>query len=329
MTHPARPAKGFVLGKFMPPHAGHMFLCEFARHYCEQLTVLVCSLPDDPIAGALRHAWMQELLPACRVLWCRETLPQEPKEHPDFWAIWRDVVARYAGAPDAIFASELYGERLAADVGARFVPVDPGRHAFPVSATAVRADPFGQWRFLPAPVRAHYVRRICLVGPESTGKTTLGKRLADRFATLCLPEYGRTHTDIFGGKVDGADLERIALGHDAAVCAARRQANRILIEDADPLMTAVWADMLLGARPPGLTVALADLYLLCNIDVPWVDDGTRYFADPATRVRFMKRCEDELVARNAAYVTLTGADWAEREAQAVAAIAAAFPGLAG
>lgn len=56
-------SRGFLLGKFMPPHAGHMLLCEGARALVDELTVLVCSLPGDPIESELRLAWMRELLP--------------------------------------------------------------------------------------------------------------------------------------------------------------------------------------------------------------------------------------------------------------------------
>lgn len=130
-----RPARGFVLGKFMPPHAGHEYLCAFASAYVDQLTILVCSLPDDPVPGHLRHAWMQEMFPAARVLHCAEILPQAPEDAPaDFWPVWQDVVRRYHPEPlDIVFASEPYGHRLAAETGARFVPVDSGRTTFPVS----------------------------------------------------------------------------------------------------------------------------------------------------------------------------------------------------
>ena len=60
--------RGFLLGKFLPPHQGHVFLAEFARRHCDSLTILVCSLARDPIPGALRFAWMRELFPDCRVI---------------------------------------------------------------------------------------------------------------------------------------------------------------------------------------------------------------------------------------------------------------------
>jgi NadR type nicotinamide-nucleotide adenylyltransferase len=147
--------RGFLLGKFMPPHLGHQYLCDVAIRRCDALTVLVCSLPGDPIAGALRLAWMREMVPAARVLHLDEEVPQAPADHPDFWPIWRGIVRRFHPEPvDVVFASEVYGHRLAGELGAVFEPVDIARWVVPVSATAIRADPAGHARFLPLPVRA-------------------------------------------------------------------------------------------------------------------------------------------------------------------------------
>ena len=330
MSHDPRPAVGFVLGKFMPPHLGHVFLCDFARTYCKRLTILVCSLDNDPVPGVLRFRWMQKLFPNCDVQWCREDLPQAPKDHPDFWPIWRDVVARYVGSPDVVFASEDYGPRLASETGARFVPVDRPRLTVPVSATMIREDPFRYWDFLPVPVRPYYAKRVCLFGPESTGKSTLALQLAKRFNTVHVPEYARTYTDAFGTAVTAADLERIAEGQRASLTAARFQANRVIIEDTDRLLTAVWSDMLLGGRASALSLVddPADLYLLCDIDLPWADDGTRYFPSLADRKRFFEACRAELKAWHLPHAVVQGNGHA-REDSAVAAIRAAFPGLGG
>jgi len=84
--------RGFLLGKFMPPHRGHLMLCDFARSYCDELTVLVCSRPGDPIDGALRYDWMRELVPGARIVHFAKDVPQEPSEHPGFWRIWREIV---------------------------------------------------------------------------------------------------------------------------------------------------------------------------------------------------------------------------------------------
>jgi NadR type nicotinamide-nucleotide adenylyltransferase len=323
-------SRGFLLGKFLPPHRGHLMLCEFARAYCDELTVLVCTLPGDPIDGVLRAAWMRELVPHARVIHFNREVPQEPSEHPEFWRIWREIVKSAHPEPiDFVFTSESYGGQLAAEVGARHVPFDPDRLAAPISATAIRANPYRHWDHLPAPVRAHYVRTVCLFGPESTGKSTLAKRMAAHFNTIAAPEYGRTYCEVFGTHCTADDLRNIVKGQAAIEAAAKREANRLLILDTDRLMTTLWADMLLGHRPADLdTVAeYADLYLLAEIDVPWADDGTRYFPGDAARQRFYRICREELEKRGLKYEVISG-DRDQRLAMAAAAIAKHLPELA-
>ena len=67
--------RGFLLGKFMPPHAGHVSLIEAARRLVDELTILVCSLPDDPIPGQVRLEWMRAMFGAgsCSASSCRPT----------------------------------------------------------------------------------------------------------------------------------------------------------------------------------------------------------------------------------------------------------------
>jgi NadR type nicotinamide-nucleotide adenylyltransferase len=312
----------------MPPHAGHLFLCEFARRYSDEVTVLVCTLEREPIPGPLRFAWMQELLPWANVRHFDADVPQEPSEHPDFWSIWREIVLKaHPERIDHVFASDDYGLRLAEEVGATFLPVDPQRSAFPISGTRIRDKPFAEWNFLPPPVRAYYAKRICLFGPESSGKTTLAGQLAGHFATVVAPEYGRAYTDVFGVDCAADDLLNIANGQAAAIAAAARAANRILITDTDPVLTAVWAEMLLGQRLPGLDrVEPSDFYLLTDIDTPWADDGTRYFPDDATRRRFFDLCVRELEIRHLPFVRLSG-NAETRFRTAIQAIAARYPEL--
>jgi len=314
--------RGFLLGKFMPPHAGHIHLCETARRLVDQLTILVCWLPDDPIPGRLRLAWMRELFPTCRVIGHDAVVPQQPGDHPDFWPIWREIVEAAHREPiDRLFAGEAYGERLAREVGGQFVPVAPRVHPA-LSGTAVRADPWGHWRELPGPVRAHYARTICLHGPESTGKSVLSERLAGHFGTIWTPEYGRVHCETFGFDLDAAALVTIAEVQQAMIAASLPQCERRLIADTDALTTAAWSLMILGRIPDQLVMApLADLYLLTDIDVPWQDDGTRYFPDDARRNAFMRACRDVLAQAGATWVEISGS-WEERFAKAVAAIEA-------
>jgi NadR type nicotinamide-nucleotide adenylyltransferase len=315
-----------LLGKFMPPHLGHRYLVDFARHRCDRLTVLVCSNPREPIAGELRHDWMQRMFPDCEVLHITDPLPLEPSEAEDFWDQWRAMIRRHLPeGPDFVFASEDYGHRLAAELGSEFVPVDLGRELVPVSGSAIRGDPMTHWAYLPVEVRPHYLKRVCVFGPESTGKTTLARDLAAHFDTVWAHEYARPLLDRKGGVCDYEDLERIALGQAAAEAALAYQANRVLFTDTDPLTTRIWSEVLFEKVPPVVeTLATRhtyDLTLLCDVDVPWVDDDQRFLGGPAERQAFFSRCQEALEARQRPFVRISG-DWRSRLAAAVAAVEA-------
>ena len=143
------------------------------------------------------------------------------------------------------------------------------------------------------------LRSICLHGPESTGKSTIGPRLAGVLGTPLVPEYGRAYAEAHGTAFTMADLVAIAQGHDAATRAALAAGPHPVILDTDPLMTAVWADMLFGRRDPWFDdwQDTADLYLLFDIDLPWVEDGTRMFGTAAARQRFFDLSRAELQRR--------------------------------
>jgi NadR type nicotinamide-nucleotide adenylyltransferase len=316
--------RGLVLGKFLPPHLGHLYLCEFARGMCDDLTVVVGTLAREPIPGALRARWMAELLPGVRVVHLTDENPQEPAEHPDFWAIWRASLERVLPhRVDLVFASEPYGEPLAGILGAEFVPVDLGRTAIPISGTSIREDPLGHWEQIPRCVRPWFVRRVCVFGPESTGKSTLAARLARHFQTVCVPEYARTYLEARGGHCTAADMEPIARGQIASEEALARSAHRLLFSDTDVLLTTIWEEALFGQHSPWIEQQAAarvpDLYLLTDVDVPWVADPVRYLPDE--RRAFFARCEAELQRRGRRYVVIRGS-WEDRFAAAVAAVEA-------
>lgn len=306
--------RGFVLGKFMPPHAGHMALIRAARALVDELTVLVCWLPDDPIPGETRLAWMQELAPDCRVVGHGAVVPQAPEDSAEFWPIWRGIVAEAHPEPiDYLFAGEDYGAELARQVGGFFVPLGGrvlGLTNDPIaglSASAVRADPAAHWPYLPTPVQAHYRRTICLHGAESTGKTTLAALLAAETDALTVGEYGRSHCEVHKDPLARDDLLLIGRAQQAMIAAAATWAGPLLIVDTDALMTAAWTEMLLGERPAELMAApKADLYLLLEPDLPWVDDGTRFFSDAADRHRFAQIVSQVLVDAGVPFVRIGG-----------------------
>ena len=313
---------GLILGKFLPPHLGHQYLADFARGWVDEVTILVGTLRAEPIPGQLRHEWMREMCPWANVLHLTDENPQEPHEHPDFWQIWHDSIRRLVPTgPDCVFASEPYGAKLAEILGAEFIPVDIPRDVVPVSGTSVRERPLANWRFIPPPVRPYFVKRVCIMGAESTGKSILARGLAANFGTAHVSEYARGYLAFKNNQCSAGDFQCIAKGQLASEDALARQAEKVLICDTDTLTTAIWHEILVGPDS-GWLYDLAetrsyDLYILPANDTPWVDDPQRFL--PQGRDWFLSRCQEELDKRSRPYVTISGS-WEKRFAQAVAAV---------
>jgi len=169
---------GLVIGKFCPPHRGHKLLIDAAIAQSAQAVVIVCAKPSDLVPGDLRGNWLQEIHPAARIMVIDDRYDENDSR------VWAANTLRWLGrAPDAVFTSEDYGDRYAALMGSKHVQVDKPRQRVPISATLVRRDPYAHWDFIEPPVRGWFARRVCVVGAESTGTTTLAKALAEALQT--------------------------------------------------------------------------------------------------------------------------------------------------
>ena len=156
--------------------------------------------------------------------------------------------------------------------------------------------------------------RICFHGAESTGKSVLADKLASELGCPMVPEYGRTYCEERGTDLTMADLIAIAEGQAIAEQAATTGHPALLLLDTDQLMTAAWAEMLFGEVPEVLlNYPKADHYLLFEADVPWIDDGTRFFGKGPLRSRFAALAEEMLVRTGVRWSRVAG-NWEEREA---------------
>jgi NadR type nicotinamide-nucleotide adenylyltransferase len=313
---------GIVLGRFMPLHGGHIALIRTAQALVDHLTVIICCQPSDAISGEQRLHWLIDTFPSVRVVAIDCAAPHDAYGKDDLVCLEREVRGLHRAPIDQLIASDRSQAELAGALGARFVLIDPDHRAVPIRSAQVRSDPLAHWRFLPPAVRPRYARMICLHGPESTGKSTLAPQLARHFDTLYVPEYGRTYCEQYGLSLRMEDLVAIGRTHAALTQALKRQCNRLLFLDTDPLMTAAWADMLFGSRDPWFDRFddTADLYLLLDIDVPWEDDGTRFFGDGDRRRRFLDLSLAELERRRLRYRIIDG-PFEQRFDRALAAIA--------
>jgi NadR type nicotinamide-nucleotide adenylyltransferase len=168
--------------------------------------------------------------------------------------------------------------------------------------------------------------RVCVTGPESTGKTTLARSMADCLGTEWVPEASRVYAERVRRELLASDVVPIAREHIALVGAgeamARAGGSRSIILDTDLVSTVIYARHYYGAVPRWVVQRererRADLYLLCDVDVPWVPDGIR--DRPTDRGRMFARFEQALRRRRSKLVIITG-DWNTRWAIARSAVA--------
>jgi NadR type nicotinamide-nucleotide adenylyltransferase len=158
--------------------------------------------------------------------------------------------------------------------------------------------------------------RVCVVGAESTGTTTLARELAEYYQTVWVPEYGRTYTErlkdggiktsVYHWKTE--EFVHIAKQQLKDEDRLAKEANRVLICDTDALATAIWHQRYVGTWSKKVELVANrrryDLYLLTDCDIPFQPDGVR--DGRHIRTWMTKRFTEELTKRSARWVLIKG-----------------------
>ena len=274
-------SRGVVAGRFAPFHRGHQHLIERARGLVDALDVVVVHEPDDTLAPELRTGWIRDAF----------------AEHPQVQvhAVPADgdpaaaVRGRLGAAPDVCFTGAGH-DGWAAPLAPSQVEIE---RLAGIDSRVVRADALAALDQLPGGTRASVVRRVCVLGAESTGKTTVARDLADALATVWVPEYGRDYTETLPDRLryvwTTPDFEIISKRQNWNEDRAARYANRIVIVDTDAFATSLFHELYVGYRAPELDAYLRsyDLYLLTSIDTPFEMDTTGLRYDGETRASWM------------------------------------------
>jgi HTH-type transcriptional repressor of NAD biosynthesis genes len=318
-----------IATKGWPLHRGHERLINEARRQSRKVTVLLVWGEGQSPVGEVRAQWLKDTFPDIKVklvadIFVDDTNPEDSK----LWAVYTKDIMQ-GDEFDVVFTSEPYGPRWAKLMNVECVQVDTRRTIVPISGTAIRQDPYLHWQYINAEARLTYLKRVLVVGAESTGKTTLCQKLANLYSTFYVPEFGRYYVEQFENFEDLTDLhKRVIFGNiinrqPELEREIEREARLVCFYDTDLFTTALWYEQWQSARIGDRlhkTLLQAseygdsyDLVLVSSHEsANWVDDGYRDQTEDI-RAQFTER----LLTHFGGRAILLEGSWNEREAVAI------------
>lgn len=173
------------------------------------------------------------------------------------------------------------------------------------------------------------LKRIVIIGPESTGKSTLCEQLAAHYHTDWVPEFAREYLTTHGTAYRYEDLLTIAKGQIALedrmadplltshgpaprqwVQSGQTTRDKLLFIDTDLYVMKVWSEFVFGKCDAWvleqILVRQYDGYLLCRTDLPWMADELREYPDPVTREKLFHIYKDCLINQNTPWSEIGG-----------------------
>ena len=182
------------------------------------------------------------------------------------------------------------------------------------------------------------VKKIVIIGPESTGKSTLCQQLAAHYGTLWCPEYAREYLLKHGMNYSYDDLLTIAKGQieleDRFESGVRSQESgdgsrltthdsRLIFIDTDMYVMKVWCEFVFGKCHQFIIDEIKkrkyDFYLLCNIDLPWIKDELREYPDLERRQKLYAIYKNIMINQPVPWAEISG-NYEERLQKAIVAV---------
>lgn len=165
------------------------------------------------------------------------------------------------------------------------------------------------------------VRRIAIVGPESTGKTDLARYLAEQYQSAWVPEFARAYLENLHRPYAKDDLLTIAHGQVQSENALAEKANHFLFCDTNLVVIKIWSEFKYHSCDPEILTLMRnqkyDLHLLMDVDLPWEDDPLREHPDKRQKLFDLYKAELENTQTK---FTIIRGDYASRRTAAIEAV---------
>lgn len=305
---------GLTLGKYAPFHQGHQLVIDTALSEMDRVIVMIYDAPETTSCPLpVRAGWIRTLYPGVEVIeaWDGPTAvsddPEIMKRHEEYIlsTLKNRTITHF-------YSSEFYGEHVSKALGAVDRRIDPQRIRVPISATAIRNNPFSNRHYVNPSVYRDLITRIVFLGAPSTGKTTLAEKLASWFSTVWMPEFGREYWERnhLERRLTLGQLVEIAVGHRAQEDRLIVEANKYIFIDTDATTTYMFSLYYHGKAHPRLaeianeSLERYDLFFLCEDDIPYDDTWDR--SGEISRAIFQKQIRADLLRRKIPFISLAG-----------------------
>ena len=308
---------GMYAGKFLPVHLGHVNAMIMASTIVDELHVIVSHDEEyerkffegtelEPISAVQRLRWWSEITADMNHVFVHSVEESQTGEFEDWLEGSRRIKQAVGKEIDTVFSSEKRYTEYFDDLypEAEHIILDNDRELFNISSVQIRDEgPYIHWDMIPKEVRPYFVKRVVVIGTESSGKSTLVQNLARVYNTAYVEEYGRTYYNRFKDSASitlESDYHEIAFEHKYHERMQTRNANKVLIIDTEAIVTQYYSELYVGKNLPILNEIAKlqdyDLHIYLESDVAWVDDGMRVHGDQEVRdenSRKMKKMFDE------------------------------------
>ena len=166
------------------------------------------------------------------------------------------------------------------------------------------------------------MKKIVIIGPESTGKSTLCEQLAAHYKTDWVKEYAREYLLTNGKSYTYDNLLDIAKGQIEKEDHVAENLSTLFI-DTDMYVMKVWSEFVFQKCDNWILNRIVerkyDLYLLCNIDLPWIKDELREYPDLVSREKLYYYYKESIIEQNIPWVDISGT-YNERLQKAITAV---------
>lgn len=330
---------GMYGGNFNPLHLGHVNNIIKASNVCQKLyVVLSVTKNKNEIDHRERFKWLKNITSDMDNVCVFEIFDDSTSKDKTPWEQERDDIVNFIKDKiDVVFCGDDYKEK---NIFERLYPnseiVYFDRKEINISSTMIRGNPYKYFDYLPNVVRLYYTKKVCVVGTESCGKTTLVRNLAKYFNTTHVEEAGRYICDEAGGidNMQKYHYFEILFKHKQLENDAMKSANKVLLIDTDSLITLYYYNLGFNDKDSlnksfnDVATGISnlnnyDLYLFLEPDVEWVQDGTRTYGEQSIRKENNNTLKQLLDKNNIKYVSISG-DYDERYKKSKEAIMRLF-----